>query len=101
MIEKYCKKLKYRRKVVLVTNGSGTIDGDDISEITKKITEDAIELIVMFVRAGGFTKCLLISSRGVDFDDPEYGFKEEDKDPQKVRLPPHLWSTTIIAYISP
>lgn len=23
-------------------------------------------------------------SRGVDFDDPEYGFKEEDKDPDKV-----------------
>lgn len=22
--------------------------------------------------------------RGVDFDDPEYGFKEEDKDLQKV-----------------
>jgi len=22
---------------------------------------------------------------GVDFDDPEYGFKEEDKDPLKVR----------------
>lgn len=22
--------------------------------------------------------------RGVDFDDPEYGFKEEDKDPVKV-----------------
>ena len=22
--------------------------------------------------------------RGVDFDDAEYGFKEEDKDPQKV-----------------
>lgn len=60
MIEKYCKKLKYRRRVVLVTNGCGTIDGDDISEITKKITEDAIEIVVMLVSAGGFTRCLLI-----------------------------------------
>ena len=26
------------------------------------------------------------SGRGVDFDDSEYGFKEEDKDPQKVLI---------------
>ncbi|KAL9121537.1 MAG: hypothetical protein Q9187_001908 [Circinaria calcarea] len=69
MIERYCKKLKYRRRIVLVTNGSGAIDGDDNSEITKKIMEDAIELVVI----------------GVDFDDPEYGFKEEDKNPQKAK----------------
>lgn len=50
MIEKYCRKLKYRRRIVLVTNGSGAIDGDDNSEITKKIMEDAIELVVMFVK---------------------------------------------------
>lgn len=30
---------------------------------------------------------LLTSSSGVDFDDPEYGFKEEDKDPLKVNSP--------------
>jgi len=30
---------------------------------------------------------MLTSSSGVDFDDPEYGFKEEDKDPRKVRGP--------------
>lgn len=28
----------------------------------------------------------LIDCRGVDFDDPEYGFKEEDKHPVKVRI---------------
>ena len=25
-------------------------------------------------------------SSGIDFDDPEYGFKEEDKDPVKVLI---------------
>ncbi|KAL9009221.1 MAG: hypothetical protein Q9173_005733 [Seirophora scorigena] len=70
MITKHCKKLKYKRKIVLVTDGRGALeeDPDSVSEITKKITEDAMELVVV----------------GVDFDDPEYGFKEEDKDPQKV-----------------
>lgn len=29
-------------------------------------------------------RCLANPCRGVDFDDPEYGVKEEDKDPQKV-----------------
>ncbi|KAL9049711.1 MAG: hypothetical protein Q9206_005394 [Seirophora lacunosa] len=70
MITKHCKKLKYKRKIVLVTDGRGVLeeDPDSVSEITKKITEDAMELVII----------------GVDFDDPEYGFKEEDKDPQKV-----------------
>lgn len=30
---------------------------------------------------------MLTPISGVDFDDPEYGFKEEDKDPRKVRWP--------------
>lgn len=25
-------------------------------------------------------------NRGIDFDDPEYGFKEEEKSPLKVRM---------------
>ena len=51
MIIKYCKKLKYRRKIVLVTDGRGSIDGEDLSEITKKLKQDAIELVIMFVCA--------------------------------------------------
>ncbi|KAL8935056.1 MAG: hypothetical protein Q9216_005603 [Gyalolechia sp. 2 TL-2023] len=67
MITKYCKKLKYKRKIVLVTDGRGSLDDDpaSITEITKKITQDDMD--------------------GVDFDDPEYGFKEEDKDQQKAQ----------------
>ncbi|KAI9775918.1 MAG: ATP-dependent DNA helicase II subunit 2 [Geoglossum umbratile] len=68
MITAYCKKLKYERKIVLITNGCGMMDTDDVEEITKKIKNDEMELVVL----------------GVDFDDPEYGVKEEDKDPVKA-----------------
>ncbi|KAI9774426.1 MAG: ATP-dependent DNA helicase II subunit 2 [Geoglossum simile] len=68
MITAYCKKLKYKRKIVLVTNGRGSMDADDIGEITKKMKKDGIELVVL----------------GVDFDDPEYHVEEEDKDPVKA-----------------
>lgn len=49
MITKHCKKLKYKRKIVLVTDGRGVLeeDPDSVSEITKKITEDAMELVIM------------------------------------------------------
>jgi ATP-dependent DNA helicase 2 subunit 2 len=47
MITAYCKKLKYQRKIVLVTNGRGSMDTDDIEEITKKMVNDEIELVVL------------------------------------------------------
>jgi ATP-dependent DNA helicase 2 subunit 2 len=47
MITAYCKKLKYKRKIVLVTNGRGPMDIDDIQEITKKIKKDEMELVVL------------------------------------------------------
>jgi len=47
MIAKHCKKLKYRRKIVLVTNGRGALDANDVSEITKKIKEDNMELVIL------------------------------------------------------
>ena len=48
MITKYCKKLKYRRKIVLVTDARGSMDADDSSEITKKIIADGMELVVVY-----------------------------------------------------
>ncbi|MCJ1315668.1 ATP-dependent DNA helicase II subunit 2 [Xylographa vitiligo] len=83
-ITKYCKKLKYRRKIVLVTNGRGSLDTDDVSEITSKIKEDNIELVVLQADLLLVIWHLLTASRGVDFDDADYGFKEEDKDSQKA-----------------
>lgn len=69
LITKYCKKLKYKRKIVLVTNGKGSIDPDQAPDIAEKLKEDEIELVVL----------------GVDFDDPDYGFKEEDKSKGKIK----------------
>lgn len=49
MITKYCKKLKYHRKVILVTNGRGSMDPDDVNDIAKKLNEDGMELVVLLV----------------------------------------------------
>ena len=48
MITKHCKKLKYKRKIVLVTDARGSMDADDASQITQKIKADEIELVVMY-----------------------------------------------------
>ena len=48
MITKHCKKLKYKRKIVLVTDGRGSMDADDMSQITEKIKSDEMELVVMY-----------------------------------------------------
>ncbi|KAI9669246.1 MAG: ATP-dependent DNA helicase II subunit 2 [Trizodia sp. TS-e1964] len=68
MISRCCKKLKYRRKIVLITGGSSPINTEGLDEICKKLKQDQIELIIL----------------GVDFDDPEFGVKEESKDPLKA-----------------
>ncbi|KAL4921015.1 SPOC like C-terminal domain-containing protein [Aspergillus aurantiobrunneus] len=68
MIITHCKKLKWKRKIVLVTNGIGRMNSEDLDDIVSKVKEDNIELIIL----------------GPDFDDAEYGVKEEDKDPRKA-----------------
>jgi ATP-dependent DNA helicase 2 subunit 2 len=50
MISKYCKRLKYQRRIVLATDGQGPIDADGKAEISKKIKEDGIELIVVYAK---------------------------------------------------
>ena len=52
MITKHCKKLKWKRKIVLITDGRGSMDADDVSQITQKIKADEIELVVMYVKHG-------------------------------------------------
>ncbi|KAK1089314.1 ATP-dependent DNA helicase yku80 [Friedmanniomyces endolithicus] len=68
MIAKECKKLKYERKIVLVTDARGPMQFDDLGDIITKLKEDNVQLVVI----------------GVDFDDAEYGFKEESKDATKA-----------------
>ncbi|KAB8343035.1 hypothetical protein FH972_022629 [Carpinus fangiana] len=67
MMEKFTKKLKYIRRIVLVTDGRGALDPDNIDDIAQKAAADGVELVIL----------------GADFDDPEYGVKEEDKDTVK------------------
>lgn len=49
MISAYCKKLKYKRKIVLITNGTGYMNKEGIEDIQKKIKEDGIDFAVMLV----------------------------------------------------
>ncbi|KAJ5735106.1 uncharacterized protein N7483_000231 [Penicillium malachiteum] len=69
MITAQCKKLKYKREIVLVTNGTGLINSEGLDQIKDKIEEDSITLKIL----------------GPDFDDPESGVKEEDKDERKAQ----------------
>ncbi|KAJ4414406.1 ATP-dependent DNA helicase yku80 [Neurospora sp. IMI 360204] len=67
MIQVFTKKLKYKRKIILATNGESPIDDDQSKEVANMLNDVGIELVVI----------------GVDFDDAEYGFKEEDKSRHK------------------
>ncbi|KAH7070446.1 ATP-dependent DNA helicase-like protein II [Paraphoma chrysanthemicola] len=64
------KPLKYDRKIVIVTDGRGDMDMDDLVEIAAKIQDKDAPIEITLL--------------GVDFDDPESGFKEEDKEPEKA-----------------
>ncbi|ODA80104.1 hypothetical protein RJ55_03062 [Drechmeria coniospora] len=63
MIDSFTKKLKYMRRIILVTDGEGELDTDDVDDIANKMNDSKISLTVL----------------GVDFDDAEFGYKEEDK----------------------
>ncbi|KAI1437697.1 Ku70/Ku80 N-terminal alpha/beta domain-containing protein [Xylaria sp. CBS 124048] len=63
MITEFTKKLKYKRKIILITDGEAPMDNSDIGDIARKIKTSNIQLTVL----------------GVDFDDAEFGVKEEDK----------------------
>ena len=64
------KPLKYDRRIIIVTDGRGEMDDGDLDDIAIKIkdVEAPIEIVLL----------------GVDFDDPDYGYKEENKDAAKV-----------------
>jgi ATP-dependent DNA helicase 2 subunit 2 len=55
---------------VLITDGEGPLDTDDKEDIIQKLEQENIQLTVL----------------GVDFDDADFGFKEEDKSYIKVCL---------------
>ena len=49
MIQTHCRHLKYKKKIVLVTDARGSIDGDDVPQISEKLKADSIELTIVFV----------------------------------------------------
>ncbi|KAF2850056.1 ATP-dependent DNA helicase-like protein II [Plenodomus tracheiphilus IPT5] len=63
--------LKYDRKIIIVTDGRGEWDTDDLEQITMKIKDTAAPIEVTLL--------------GADFDDADSGFKEEHKEPQKAK----------------
>ena len=48
LLVRHCNKLKYRKKIVLVTNGAGAMDADDISDIVQKLKAEDIELVILY-----------------------------------------------------
>jgi ATP-dependent DNA helicase 2 subunit 2 len=49
MIAQFTKKLKFKRKIVLVTNGTGVMSNDNFEDVVEKLQELNIELVVMYV----------------------------------------------------
>jgi ATP-dependent DNA helicase 2 subunit 2 len=64
--------LKYDRRIIIVTDGRGEMVTDDLEQLTSKIKDPEAPFEITLL--------------GIDFDDPDVGFKEENKDPQKVVL---------------
>ncbi|RPA80123.1 SPOC domain-like protein [Ascobolus immersus RN42] len=68
LISSYCRHLKYIKKIIYVSNGTHNMDPAGFEDIIAQLNELKISLTVV----------------GVDFDDEEYGFKEEDKSETKA-----------------
>lgn len=49
MITKYTRKLKYIRKIILVTDAQGSIEADGIEDIASKMRAEGIELVIVYV----------------------------------------------------
>jgi ATP-dependent DNA helicase 2 subunit 2 len=47
MITEHCKKLKYHRRIVLVTDARGHMDDEDNSEVASQLAQEGIELTVV------------------------------------------------------
>ncbi|KAL5604528.1 uncharacterized protein BROUX77_004714 [Berkeleyomyces rouxiae] len=69
MMNEFTRKLKYKRQIVLVTDGRAPMDDGDVSALSKQLRDCGIKLTIL----------------GVDFDDANFGFKEENKDGTKQR----------------
>lgn len=63
MIDKFAPpRLKYKRKIVLVTNARGYIDGDDFDDIAERLNDAKIELLVLWVFSPNKMPCAELTS---------------------------------------
>lgn len=51
MMDTFTKKLKWVRKIIMITDGRGELDADDIGEISKKMDDSNIQLTVLYDEA--------------------------------------------------
>ena len=49
MITTFTKQNKYKRKIVLVTNGTGAMSSENFSDVVEKLLEVNIELVILYV----------------------------------------------------
>lgn len=47
MMDTFTKKLKWNRKIILITDGQGPMDADGLSDISKKMNDSNIQLTVL------------------------------------------------------
>jgi ATP-dependent DNA helicase 2 subunit 2 len=64
--------LKYDRRIIVITDGRGEMDTQDLDRIASKIMDTAAPIEIVLL--------------GVDFDDVDSGYKEENKNSRKVTL---------------
>lgn len=57
MIGAFCRHLKYIKKIVLVTNGTGMFDPDGLDAIAAQIERERIELTVLLVASIREVRC--------------------------------------------
>ncbi|CAG8576643.1 10731_t:CDS:2 [Acaulospora colombiana] len=67
MINMHCRTLKYTKKIYLLTNGESPVNQSDYEALVEQINSSNVELNVL----------------GVDFDDEELGFFEDNKSSTK------------------
>lgn len=47
MIDTFTKRLKWVRKICLITDGQGPMDGDDVGDIARKMNDSNIQLTIL------------------------------------------------------
>lgn len=77
--------LRYKREIIIVTDGQGFMETSDLDAIAERLKEIDTSITLLYASSTLHRDRADLNS-GVEFDDPESGFKEENKDSVKVRF---------------